>query len=207
MNNVAIKMILAGPLAGANKVINGHVFRDGVCYLEGDPTQLGGAIKYLATYQAYPEGSPELAVEPEEPDHGTEAASDPGADEPNGEEDPQGENEPRGDEQPEDPTFSFGDGDSEPGQAGVRSEGDGHEGSQVDPDPELEVGNGDKLRDAILSLDPEDDSHWTAGGKPKMDAVAAAYGSEGLVRADVNSAVPGWDRDRAREQAALREIE
>lgn len=203
MNNVAIRMILAGPYAGQNKVINGHVFENGVCHLEGDPTHLGGAIKYLATYQAYPEGSPELAVKPEEPDHGTQAAPDPGANEPDREEDPQGEDEPRGDEQSEDPTFSFGDGDSEPGQAGVHPEGDGHEGSAVAP----EAGNGDKLRDAILSLDPEDDSHWTPTGKPKMDAVAAAYGSEGLVRADVNSAVPNWDRDRAREQAALREIE
>lgn len=60
---------------------------------------------------------------------------------------------------------------------------------------------GDLAR-AIEALDPENPKHWVQNGanagKPRVDVVAQASGIEGLTRADVEAARPGWNRDVAK---------
>lgn len=54
-----------------------------------------------------------------------------------------------------------------------------------------------KIIAAVKALDPEDDDAWTADGRPKLSAVEAIYGAAGLTREDIDSVLPGWDRDAA----------
>lgn len=62
--------------------------------------------------------------------------------------------------------------------------------SKHDPKPVLN----EKLARAVRALDAEDEANWTADLKPSMSAVAKAYGSSGLTRADVEAAAPGFRR-------------
>lgn len=65
------------------------------------------------------------------------------------------------------------------------------------PDPNADFGG--RLRKAINDLDPDDDAHWTAEGKPAIAAVTSLYGSTGVTRADVEAAAPGFNRTAAQE--------
>lgn len=62
----------------------------------------------------------------------------------------------------------------------------------------LEDGQGLIVR-VLKKLDPGDESAWTADGKPKMAAVEALLGRTDVTRAQVDAALPGFDRDTARE--------
>lgn len=90
-----------------------------------------------------------------------------------------------------------GGGDDKSGQANAEpadnqgSEGNG--GEFVSPNP--------KLQEAILQLNPALDKHWTNSGKPAMSAVEEIYGSSDITRRNVNEALPGWDREKAKERA------
>lgn len=55
----------------------------------------------------------------------------------------------------------------------------------------------DKLTAAVKSLDPNDDTHWTAKGLPAIEAVSKAYGKSNLTRADIEAAAPGYTRPKA----------
>lgn len=57
------------------------------------------------------------------------------------------------------------------------------------PDGDL----GDRIRAAIMMLDPEDDAHWTKDGLPATKAVEAMLGAE-TTRAAINEAAPGVTR-------------
>lgn len=76
----------------------------------------------------------------------------------------------------------------------------GSAGTQAGGTGALPDGNGQearvnaKLRRAVMSLDPEDDGHWTFAGLPSMKAVEALYGSAAITRADVEEAAPGYTR-------------
>ena len=56
----------------------------------------------------------------------------------------------------------------------------------------------EKLLAAVLSLDPDNDAHWTQDGKPAIAAVVESYGSNDVKRADINLVVPDYDREAAR---------
>lgn len=71
---------------------------------------------------------------------------------------------------------------------------------QLEPDPAL-LEMPEKIADAVRKLDPEDDDHWTDAGLPAMAAIEALVGTKSIVRADVEAAAPGWDRDKALEAA------
>ncbi len=69
-------------------------------------------------------------------------------------------------------------------------------------DPETEKSDpemADKIRDALTSLDPDDDELWTIEGAPKMVSVEELVGTSEIKRADVDLAYPGFNRDVARE--------
>ena len=59
----------------------------------------------------------------------------------------------------------------------------------------------EKIAAAVRGLNPENDEHWTGAGLPAMAAVEDLVGSKDIKRADVEAAVPGWDRDKALEAA------
>lgn len=69
--------------------------------------------------------------------------------------------------------------------------GDGSGGER--PTPEL-------IRDAITRLDPENKAHWTAAGKPSIEAIEAIIGKS-ISRAEVNVAAPDAHRPEAAETA------
>ncbi len=52
------------------------------------------------------------------------------------------------------------------------------------------------LAAALAALDPADDTHWTANGKPNVAAVAGIVGAP-VTRADIDSAAPELTRDGA----------
>lgn len=59
------------------------------------------------------------------------------------------------------------------------------------------LGN-ERLATALGQLDPENDEHWTKIGKPAMAALEQFYGSTDFTRADVEAAIPDFDREAAR---------
>lgn len=46
-----------------------------------------------------------------------------------------------------------------------------------------------RIRAAVAGLDNKNEAHWTRGGEPAVDAVAAVVGST-VTRADINAAAP-----------------
>lgn len=63
------------------------------------------------------------------------------------------------------------------------------------------LGN-ERLAAALRQLDPENDEHWTKIGKPAMSALEQFYGSSDITRADVEAAIPDFNRDVARAAKA-----
>ena len=67
--------------------------------------------------------------------------------------------------------------------------------------PETPPQSNERLAKAVMSLDPNNDEHWTQTGKPAMSAIEMAYGSSGITRAQVEAAAPGFTREVASQQA------
>jgi len=78
--------------------------------------------------------------------------------------------------------------------------GEGEQGSAQEGAADAPVTN-QRLLDAVMKLDPENDEHWTRIGKPAMQAVEGFYGSADITRADIEAAAPGFTRETAQEQA------
>lgn len=53
------------------------------------------------------------------------------------------------------------------------------------------------IKEALLKLDPSDDSHWTSDGLPRLNVVSRFCGSGDLSRQDVTDADPEFCRDKA----------
>lgn len=103
---------------------------------------------------------------------------------------------------------------------GAAVPGDGAAGPAAGGDGAGAVGNGQehlvngepapnapnaKLVRALAKLDPENNDHWTADGKPSVAAVEQLYGSSDVRRKDIDAAAPGLTRASAR--AALSKTE
>jgi len=69
------------------------------------------------------------------------------------------------------------------------------------PNKQQALGN-ERLAAALQKLDPENDEHWTKLGKPAMAALEQFYGSTDFTRADVEAAIPDFNRDAARAAKA-----
>lgn len=57
----------------------------------------------------------------------------------------------------------------------------------------------EKIREALLELDPADDSVWTRDGRPNMHALRAALSDDTVTRDMVDAALPGFNREFASE--------
>lgn len=98
-------------------------------------------------------------------------------------------------------------GDSGEGEQGSTQEGatDGNEPAGADvhnQDGQTDAPVTDqRLLDAVMKLDPENEEHWTKTGKPAMAAVEGFYGSADITRANIDAVAPNYSRDAAKEQA------
>lgn len=57
------------------------------------------------------------------------------------------------------------------------------------------------IRRVIHALDPKQDAHWTAEGKPSLEVVSATTGIPTLSRAMIDAVDADYDRDDAAEAA------
>lgn len=157
-----MKVYLTGPNAGANGVWAGVVFRDGVAEV-ADTAE--GIILQLGRYHgAFPEKSPELVAAlknfGQEGFYVGNSLSKSGTG-----------TEGSGDSSEQSSSATSASNDIGPdasagsGGAGGVSEGDGHSDAGVDISK--------VIQEACLRLDPENKSHWTADGKPKITPLYA----------------------------------
>lgn len=178
---------------------------------DGRTTLVGSAPYVEATgrhlgllYQAFPEGSPELAAKELEV-YGTPKGEGEGEGDgsgdlqaggalSNGPADVPGADRQDGGQPPEEGAGNVGGaGDTPAGEAERGADGNGSEDLVNDPKPEGDA----KLAKALAKLDPENDDHWTKDGLPALAAVESLYGSAGLKRADITAAAPGLRRTNA----------
>jgi len=207
------RLVLTGPLAGQTTNLRGCAFTDGVFEVYMPAEQFEGLATYLRrSFQAYVDGSDELKAAQKrdkqfaqensngERDNQGEVQPPEGGDEGDGDVQPEGQGTPE-----EGPTSIEGDVDAETGAEGGIPDRDGHEDSGL---PESEHGGTvrsdsaeltDPMVEAVLSLDPEEDSHWTAAGQPAVAAVAVAIGDESVTRKDIKEGASGYDRESVRE--------
>ncbi len=79
----------------------------------------------------------------------------------------------------------------------------------VDADEALSVplstanaGHGDvediDIVEAVYSLDPDDDRHWTRMGLPAMKSIEVCLGTSRVNRAEIERVLPGYNRTSAR---------
>lgn len=206
---------LFGPYKGLTKVINGHKFVHGVYRTVVAPHSAATLMQVLSFYGAYAKGTKDydeaLAAE------AAKEAAENGADEVHTEaerreHDPVSDGlQPDGGGLAPPATDERGGADSDPAQGeGVDPAGGGHEHAGVpkfeeaaehsqpgEPSSEGSV----EVQQAMLKLDPENDAHWVKAGPrtglPKLAAVEEAYGKAGLTAADLEAAIPGWNREKA----------
>lgn len=178
MGVVSKEIVLVGPHKGKTMVLGGIQFKDGSATLTGPETDVEKQFKYLhRCWQV------QYADQVEEAEDGNV----------------------------QDSTHQDEDGAS-PGDGGEGEQGSAQEGAadseqSAGADVHDQDGQADtpvtnqRLLDAVMKLDPENDEHWTKIGKPAMNAVEGFYGSADITRADIEAAAPGYVRDTAKEQA------
>lgn len=186
MSTVKTTFVLTGPLAGQTVNLGSlpYRFAEGRTTLIAPVEEMPLHAQFLErNWQAYPEGHEALK---ETNDGQRDFQPNPAGDASNLQ--PNGEGTAPGDDS------DAGQGDAGAATVneagGLVAEGNGQA-------PELN----EKLRKAVLALDPADDSHWTKDGKPAMTAVEKLYGSSGLTRADVDAAAQGFNREKAKAGA------
>lgn len=188
-----MKLILTGHYAGRTVKLNGSQFVNGEMTLSGDMKSMDGLVAYFRTYNAYLSGSEELAAaqaRDKENGNGTDkvlegqAGANSGGVQPNS-------------ASTSDAGSQGADGTSASGQ-GSEAGGDGSQAGHVATTAEITDPNLLKVRDAIKSLDPMADEHWTAAGLPSVSAIATASGVPTVTRKDIEKVMPGYNRDAAK---------
>ena len=89
------------------------------------------------------------------------------------------------------PDDGSGANDPTTGTAGGVSGGDRHQHAGDDTEEE---NKNRLLKVAVESLDHANDDHWTAEGRPRIDAIETAYGKPGVSRAMVEKVMPDFVR-------------
>lgn len=173
-------LVLVGAYAGQTGPLGlgltNYAFTDGEITVEGSDHDVAAVSRALAlNFQALPKGSPELEAKLKELEDGDLVHA--GGDLSNGEANLQG---------------GAGAAEVQPGAGDGGADAGGTTG---------EAGAGDATRDgsraiveALSQLDPANDDHWNADGKPKMAALEAVLGRTDVTRAQVEAAAPGFTR-------------
>lgn len=177
------RLVLTGARTGLTCMLGKLQFTEGKLTLILPEPEMENIGRYLArVYAAYPEGSPELARQQERDKlnpslkelYAGEVHPDSGGN-------VHGGGEPHG-ERPA--ASSADDGSAAAGAASAAAEhGADGDGQQHTRD--------DKIREVVASLDPDNDEHWTADGRPRIDIVAKLVGDPTIGRKDVETAAAG----------------
>lgn len=211
---ITILFLLTGQLAGKTITLGDYQFVEGRCEITDDPVQLALHARALeVNWQALPENDPRheqiAAAMAELIDKTAEELANEQREIPPGGNGPDRTAEVHGGSEPEAPAADsaaiVGEADAGAPAGGAEraaADADGHqEGVSQDAgqgSSEAKPEVNEKLRNAVLGLDPKVDANWTKDGKPAMKAVEAAYGSAGITRADVEAAAPGFNREAAK---------
>lgn len=188
--------VLAGHYAGQTVRLGKYQFKDGKCTLKDSPEQIALHARSLErNWQALPEGDERIA----QIEAAMKEAQHEQREVPPGEPGPNGTAEVHGDGEPGGEGAAAGGEAGEGGDDAGAAAGDAAEGTAGQDGQQAGLMANEKLTRAILDIDPELDSNWTADGKPAMKAVEAAYGFAGITRADVEAAAAGYTREAARE--------
>lgn len=196
-SNRKIKMILTGAYAGKTGELAGCRFVNGVHELIGPLHAFEGVIKVLSFYGAFMEGSDELR-EAQERDNGGSGIQVPsqGAD----------NSGVRTASRPATETSerSGHDGNGR-GPVGMVPEGPTETERHMETvQEEVPVGKPnfrqEKIKGILLGLDPDVDAYWTSTGLVRLSALEMTMDETGILRNEVEAALPGWTRDKAREQ-------
>lgn len=193
MGIITRRLTLVGAHEGKTIVLKAgtkeYEFTDGHMEVTGPSGDVDNLTKYLQRcYQAFPDPSRELdearARNKEEAD----------ADEADADEAAQGDEHPGGTDDAEGGAGAEPAQQPEPDNGGGAAEPEAGEAGAGDAD-----GDGQSPIVAALNrLDPADDEHWTADGKPKMAALEVLMGRADITRAQVDAAAPGFNREAAR---------
>lgn len=189
--------VLTGPLAGKTVRLGSqpYSFENGRLTIRAPAEQVAMHARFLErNWQAYPEGHPALK-EKSSGQRDLQKGSQ-----------PDGQYAVQGSVQPEgggaasrgQADVRRGAADAQAGQPGGLPDGDGQPDVLKEPSAIVNT----RLQRAVMSLDAGDDTHWTRDGKPAMTVVEKLYGSAGITRADVDAAVPGWTREKAKAKGA-----
>lgn len=183
------RLVLTGARADKTCVLGKYQFVDGTTIISGDAVGVEGVALYLGrVYKAFPDGSPELKFWQEVDNGQREHPSGTGT---GSTESFRGDLRQNGSKAEALPAADIRATDNVDGRAaGSIPVGDGHQ----DSGEHQSQSNEERLRSAVKSLDPGNEEHWTADGRPRMDAVEAAYGSSNINRNDVEKVAPGFSR-------------
>lgn len=169
--HVQAKFTLVGALEGQTVILGNRPFVDGVYTFEGRQDEVEALGRYLAYFQAYPEGSPEIEAMRAQLAAAIEAG--------------------------ETPTPNTTDPKSvkvvtvaEPDPLEIRqAEKDAADAEQSqNQGPAAET-----VAEAVSMLDKNLNGHWTGQGLPSVDAITALLGRP-ATRKEIEEAAPGYKR-------------
>jgi hypothetical protein len=190
-----MKFILTGANAGKTMKISHVQFTNGSGDWPGQLDKIGGLIKYLATFNAYPAGSKELEAAQK---RDKESANGPSAILRGPGRSP--ESGLQADESSSGETGGQGAVAVEVPSEGSEADGGGASTGRVDSqsqDPKVM-----KVADAVKMLSPDVAENWTDDGLPMVSIVAESSGVIEVTRKDIELAAPGWTRSKALAEMA-----
>lgn len=191
MANTQRVLILTGGRADTDCVLRGHRFVKGRAAIVGNEGSIGGIVRYMGrVYKAFSEGSPELKFWQEVDNGKREHPKDAIV---GSAESFRSDLRPIGKETAED-NPDTGKSTVDPNSGGEGSVPNGNRHQNPGNDGQKQQPN--RIQEALNSLDSSNDEHWTADGRPRMDAVEAAYGSSDITRANVDEVAPGFMRNK-----------
>ncbi len=202
----SLKMVLTGQRRGQTILLNGHAFVRGVAHVLASPESFNAFLTLMGrSYQAYPDGSAELAAANERDrtngllrDIQTDSTPVDGAPAP-----VQGAGDhsagPLSDSRA---LLGSEHASGEAGSSGLVPGGPGHAdaglGERVEHESDSEsVALMRGIQQAIQKLDPLANEQWTEDGLPSVDYVAEAVKNQAVTREMIDAAAPRFDRQSA----------
>lgn len=191
MDDVERRMILTGAREGYSGRLGNFTVENGVINLRGNDGDVLAWTHYIGVmWQGYPEGDPRIKAA-KEAIHGKRGVHKAPFGDGDGSSPVSGGGQPDGQGAgAEAAAVGSGSASGAPGAAGVLPDGNGQPQKLKEP---VAIVN-DKLKRAVMTLDPANNEHWTTDRKPSLTAVAALYGQSGITRADVEAVAKGYRR-------------
>ena len=212
MQNEKIRFVLTGTLTGHTTLLGKHAFVKGECDILVGPENIRAVLTFLArSYQAFPQGSPELEMaQKRDRENGLLSDLPPNPAPTDGASAPvQGAGDHDAGPLPDSRALHSGvDAPGETGSEGMVPGGPGHENAGLGERVEsAENRESDALmatvRVAVSKLDPKVDEQWSDSGLPSVEYVADAVKNPTVTRELISMACPDWTRIKAEDLAGL----